>query len=154
MRLIEFLNSPLKWHKQKPGVYMFQNNGMNFIAKFMLHDVADAIDMEFAMDLELDPEDQIASFTFGPVEGGKEEFKITGTGGEIQIFSTIRDIIHDYASSNRRNVIGIAFLADRDEPSRVRLYIRMLPKIAKEINAEPHNMGERGRYHEFFLEFK
>jgi hypothetical protein len=30
----------------------------------------------------------------------------------------------------------------------------MLPKIAKEINAIPHNSGNIGSYHEFFLEFK
>jgi hypothetical protein len=153
MKLVEFLNTPLKWQKKSPGHYIFQYNEQNFLAKFELYDASDAIDPEAAMDLELGPDDQIADFTFGPIEGGQQKIKMTGKGGEIQIFSTIRSIVHDYASTNRHKVVGIAFFADTNEPTRVRLYSRMLPKIAKEINATPHNLGDRGPYHEFFLEF-
>jgi hypothetical protein len=155
MKLIEFLESPLKWHKQATGVYNFEYNNSWFIAKFAIQDVADAINPEFGMEMGYDPEDSIASFVFGPNNGGSIKFAMTGKGGGIQIFSTIREIIHDYVKENRRNVIGIIFVADLHEPTRVRLYKRMLPKIAQEINVTPHDLGTsfNGKYHEFFLEF-
>lgn len=155
MRLIEFLDSPLGWKNLKPGMYHFKYNGASFIARFFLKDLAEVMDNDFAMDQGFDPEDVVASFIFGPYNAKEKDlnFKATGKGGSIQIFSTIREIIKDYVSKNRREIGGIFFKADTSEPTRIKLYTRILPLLAKELNATPHDIGSRGRYHEFFLEF-
>lgn len=157
MRLIEFLKSPLKWRNIRQGLYSFEYNGVNFVVKFVAEPIEDYIDAETARNSGYEPEDDVIAVMFGPRYNKENktniQYKATGKGGAIEIFSTVKDIVKDYVSKNYEDSVGLTFDADLTEPTRVRLYKRMLPVLAKEIHAKPHDLGSDGEYHRFFLEF-
>ena len=72
--------------------------------------------------------------------------KITGTGSQYAVFSTVVDIVKSFMGSEDPN--QLMFTADKQEPSRVALYrrmVKMFPPSAYEV--EQYADGEE----EYFL---
>jgi len=158
--VVEYLNTPLPFTTKDHEFYNFEFNGEQFGANFTIDSVEGMMnpsEMQSIVELGLDPEGDLADFTFGQKKQyGHMNFKKTdaaGQRGAINVFSTIRLIVNDFVKHNRSKVQGIIFAADINEPSRVRLYKRMLPAIAKEINARPHDIGADDYDHFFLLTF-
>ena len=53
---------------------------------------------------------------------------ITGSGAAVKVFATVKDIIQKH---KQKTGVPIVIGSKRSEPSRVKLYSRMLDKIAK-----------------------
>lgn len=60
--------------------------------------------------------------------------KITGTGEQFLVFATVLDIAQDYAK--RHPTTTIEFGADTTEPSRVKLYTKMVNRLAPNATME------------------
>ena len=55
---------------------------------------------------------------------------MTGGGNAIQILSTVKNILQKELPSNLRGITRIEFFAEKDEPSRIKLYDRAVPILA------------------------
>lgn len=86
------------------------------------------------------PDGQVTEVMFS-VGDHKDSMNITGAGEEIIIFSTVLAEIKKYAAANPQQTI--TFSADADEPSRVKLYDRMLKNIP---NIEREEEGDEVFY--------
>lgn len=65
------------------------------------------------------------------------EYKKTGTGNAFQIFSTVDAILTKYLKGYlQRSDKVVTFGADKSEPSRVKLYRRMAPKVSQILGPE------------------
>lgn len=63
-------------------------------------------------------------------EYGGREIALSGTGGEMQVFATVLQILDEFL--NMINPNSINFSADVAEPSRVKLYNRLLGRFQKQ----------------------
>ena len=62
-----------------------------------------------------------------PVDGKKEEYGVTNSGDEIAVFSTVVKIIKDFVAKTQ--VKELVFAAKAKEPSRIKLYDRMVKRL-------------------------
>ena len=60
---------------------------------------------------------------------GKSSFGITGEGNSIEVFSKVVGLLRDFLSINNFRVITFS----ASEPSRIKLYNRMVQKLASEL---------------------
>jgi len=61
--------------------------------------------------------------------------KITGSGNELLVFATVLDIIDK--ASQKHNINNITFGASNNEPSRVKLYKRLMKRLSKNWSIIP-----------------
>ena len=57
------------------------------------------------------------------------QFKLTGSGHAIEIFSTVTKMVEEYMAQNDPKIIE--FAANANEPSRVKLYTRLATSIGQ-----------------------
>ena len=75
-------------------------------------------------------------------EGSNRTVKLTGSGGEFQVFSFIRELLEEFVQ--RYQPEGIKFSADKSDKGRAELYYKMLqklklPKYELEKDASPED---------------
>lgn len=118
----EFLNELFN----KPVSYIEKNNDFVF----------NIDDVEYTVVIDIDDEDESiiqVSFYIKDKTQGFDKTSISFSGGnEIKVFSTVLQIIKDYLK-NDKSITGIAFTSDIKEPSRVKLYDRMVKSVAKPL---------------------
>lgn len=107
MKILEVLEHalPYKWVREDEKFYM--------VAMFQLEN---GLQYEVAFYIESD--DVTWELMFNQISTGKIKSDITGTGGEFQVFATVKAIVEDFI--NKVNPQAIAFSAK--EKSRVKLY--------------------------------
>ena len=92
--------------------------------------------IEYRVVIDIDDEDETimqVSFYIKDKDLGFEKATISFSGGnELKVFSTVLQIIKDYLKDNT-GITGIAFTADIKEPSRIKLYDRMIKNIGKPL---------------------
>ena len=70
----------------------------------------------------------VYSVNFSIVDSrGANNFDITNTGNQYEVFATVKDIVKDFASKN--NMGAIFFSSTAAETSRISLYTKMLPVL-------------------------
>ncbi len=79
--------------------------------------------------------------------GTDDPLGITGQGNASTILGTVGDIIKDF----QRNVRAKALVFHADEPSRQRLYRRLVPKLGQLVGMRPHQYNPEGEPGEFWL---
>jgi hypothetical protein len=62
-------------------------------------------------------------------EQGKSSFGITGEGNAVEVFSKVVGLLRDFLSTNNLRVISFT----ASEPSRIKLYNRMVKRLASEL---------------------
>lgn len=83
---------------------------------------------------------------FAFMRDGSED--ITGQGDAFRIFTTLAEIVQDFVRSTSPKFIVFRAKA---EQSRVRLYTRMLPRLANYLNMEWRHIELPGPRHHFIL---
>lgn len=116
--LAELLDRPLKWKYEgsndNTDMYSFDVEGLG------------EYEVYFEYVSEDDEEEDYWELGFSaPIEDDDEAFGIIGTKGkQIQIFSTVKDIINNFLQRRKGIVDYLIIPANAKEPSRVRLYKR------------------------------
>lgn len=101
----------------------FSLNGKNYIVDFLPTDEED--------DEAEDPDSVEVSFGLRNTTGfGAHDYKLQGTGDEFQVFATVIKIIQHYVDTYNTNCSQIVFSAKMNEQSRVKLYDRMVARMA------------------------
>ena len=92
--------------------------------------------LEYRVVIDIDGEDEsIIQVSFYTKDGNSDHEKAEisfSNGNEIKIFSTVLKIIKDYLKDNSY-INGITFTANIKEPSRVKLYDRMIKSIGRPL---------------------
>jgi hypothetical protein len=143
MRLLELFDQPidnLEWEETMWGdSARFSIGPYTYSVDFVLLDDPH----EFRMDRPIMPEelskmifdDQIIptdiSFDItGASAGQKHSYGITGTGNEVKVFSTVINIIKQWLAMPSNNDVQLIHISAK-EPSRTKLYKRMIGSLAK-----------------------
>ena len=144
MKLFEVLNTVVEWEWRSPP----QLNRRS-LAVFELDDGTRYELATFPVDHvgEDGEEYHMSEIAFVMVDDHNDNHEtITHSGSPLEVFSTVVDIVNDFIK--KCNPQGISFSADRDEPSRVRLYKRFTRMLTsrgwKQVELES------GRYNDLF----
>ena len=71
----------------------------------------------------------------------ERSYDITGSGNEFKVFSTVINTIRIFLNELRRDgkqLNQLTFLADKSEPSRVKLYNKLVKTLTKKNNLSYH----------------
>ena len=118
MRLNEIFDKALPWEWDK------NPSDTNMVAFFQVDDAEYNVEFDSSMEGQW-------GFDFGRSESNNSPVsEITGTGNQYAVFATVVDIVKEFISQNDPN--HIVFSADRNEPSRIKLYNRMLKMFPKD----------------------
>ena len=141
MRLLELFDQPidnLEWEETMWGEEVrFDIGPYRYEVNFMPLDDP----MEFRMDKPVMPEelqrmifdDQIVPVDISfDMTGTKHPHSdgITGTGNEVKVFSTVINIIQQWLAKPYNNDVQLIHISSK-EPSRTKLYKRMISSLAK-----------------------
>jgi hypothetical protein len=127
MKLNELFNKPLEWQKIEE---------LDDFVSYAFH-----IDDEVQYTVEFsESDDRVWELAFAVHnENGKFSMGMVNTGGkEIQIFSTIKDIVSNFLQNHASNIDKMEFSSD--SPSRTKLY-RRLAKMIGDSNETYYNAG-------------
>ena len=93
-------------------------------------------DRQFQSFVKSNPNLPVYNITFEDIDyspmrddKGKSSFGITGEGNSIEVFSKVVGLLREFLSTNNFRVIGFS----ASEPSRIKLYSRMVQRLAKEL---------------------
>lgn len=132
MKLFELFDRPLKWeHKESLSdydSYMFNVEGVG----------------EYQVDFGDISEDEgdVWEVDFMATDTPGSGIGIIGTGGkQVQIFSTVKDIVDDFLLRRGRNVKQLVFSAK--EPSRAKFYRRFAKLFGPHKEEDIEEDGER-----------
>lgn len=121
MILREVLDSPGRYTFDKQNGH-FTVNGKDYTVQFSRRlDGGPGVGLHFMLTSK-DGQDQ--NYNSG----------VTGTGDELVVFSTVIAMMEEYFG--RFRPAAIQFSAQTDEPSRVKLYDRMVARLQNEYNVE------------------
>ena len=70
------------------------------------------------------------------------DYGITGTGNELQVFSTVLDVMKDFAAQHSPGAFGFS----AHEPSRIRLYNKIMSRFSKNGRVNRNDQGETVYY--------
>lgn len=76
------------------------------------------------------------------LKSGNITFGATGSGAEFKVFSFVIDCLEEFVARHRP--LKIVFSADKDEPQRIKLYLRMLRRLVLPGYREIKSMKELG----------
>lgn len=130
---------------------------MNSKAPYTLHDEYHAT---FAIDdkqytVTFDPPETLddptepvyVSFELTHAASGRQgELNISNTGDEYEVFGTVLAIIREYMG--RYSPAAISFSAETKEPSRIKLYDRMVTRIASGWTVKTEILGTAAKVYE------
>ena len=72
-------------------------------------------------------------FRFITESDDEAKFKITNTGNQMLIFATVIEIMRNFIKKFNSLILLIEFTADKNEPSRVKLYNHLCSKFKSEF---------------------
>jgi transcriptional regulator of met regulon len=156
----ELLDAPTQWKKSGPAQYQFSIEGERNSIEMKVRFDLDSIDNLSPAEEEytkygIKPEDDFYELLFGFKNGGLMDTELPkrGTGGnEFKIFSTIREIVKDFAPKAKSRTRGLFFSANLKEGNRARLYRKFIPRMARELNGQPIMLGSAdNRYEEYII---
>ena len=102
------------------------------------HMQIDAADGRLVVNLMVDNNNEL---TIDFAVNGK--YSVTGTGDAIRIFSTVKHILEtELCEMITPKIHTVGFAADKSEPSRVRLYNRIIPVITKILGHQWINVDD------------
>lgn len=91
----------------------------------------------------------VYSINFSIVDSrGANNFDITNTGNQYEVFATVKDIIIDFASNH--NMDALFFSSPAAETSRISLYTKMLP-VLKRIGYPSNTIKTNHRNSHYFI---
>ena len=129
MKLFEVLNSALPWEFTERSHGKYEAEFHTDTHRYSV-DFAENTHPEFD-DTHGEPQtsDLVTELSFTAVKHGTTAHThgITGDGGALQVFSTVREIVKAWAKES--NADSIMFSAS--EPSRIKLYKRFIPLLQK-----------------------
>ena len=125
--VLEVFNSPYKFTKQesneKTHRYMFElDDGTEVKVNFARSPREDKWQMDFNRNISGDYDNY---FDDG------DEFALTGEGDAFRLFATILEILRDFVNRVRPHIVH--FSADDREPSRIKLYDRMIKRFTNKM---------------------
>ena len=121
--LNELFNQPAK-------VDVYQDTISTYEAEFKINNNTYLITM--------DREAEMWDIEFELISTSKDGYGITGTGGEIQVFATVIDIIKKWVKKRKPQVI----VFDAKQKSRVKLYTSLVKKLASGYSVEKELIGK------------
>ena len=80
-------------------------------------------------------------------DNGKSSFGITGEGNSIEVFSKVVGLLREFLSTNSLRVISFS----ASEPSRIKLYSRMVQRLAKELGYNHFQYNDINRSAHYIL---
>lgn len=127
MKLDELLNKVLKYETTEDTPNFFQ---AEFVSNGRI--ISFAFDHQFKYDdlaIDADPEykgDWSCEFNERSLSKGNTRHDVTGSGGEFEVFATLKAILKEFFAKHKPN--SIIFDADKGEGSRANLYQKLFTK--------------------------
>lgn len=126
--LLELFDRTVKWE-------LLIDTRSIFRAQFIIDELTYEVylDGKWTPDIELDGPHEVfrdaweIHFAMSDHKNHFSDEKITGTGNAILVFTTVIEIVSHAVDS--KNIQTLSFTATSDEPSRVKLYDRMVKKM-------------------------
>lgn len=142
MRLDELSNTSYTFHKlvdPKMGDNTYEFRSSNGLTYFVIFNLYSNSHLEIEFELSENP------------LGKRSKVSVSGTGDQFKIFSTIKNIVDHHLRFMNLNILKyISFLANGQEPSRVKLYDKFIPIIQKMLGDHwqfmPHYIGVDKEY--------